>query len=629
MAGRMDKTKEDTRIGAVLGNRYRITELLGEGGMGMVYRGERMQLGKPVAIKFLHTPYSRSAKFVARFEREARAMSKLSHPHLVSVIDFGVQEAPYIVMDFVTGSTVRDVLDAGPVPVARSLSITRQVLFGLASAHSEGVIHRDIKPGNIMLAELAGIGDHVRIFDFGLAKLHDSESEGDMSTAAIVGTPAYMAPEQARAEKIDARVDIYATGVVLFELLTGQKPFQGDDAYTVLCMQRDKPPPKLRELAPQLSPELEAVVAQALEKDVDKRHQNAADFITALDGVPEATGRPSSERDLAASGAIAFAKTQHQLQAPHVGSPVEDSTEGSLAGMPIAEPRPRRSSARMWMMLVFIAASASAFVILRVAPRSLTEQMAMFGREESAPVESTTPSASPPAEPPAAAAAAEPPAIAPEEPPAEPAPDPGAAAPVEPPAPSELAPAAAAEPAVAAESEVAAEDESEGEGEGSEELSAAALAAADEALNETSESEAKIVEPPPSNAVSLATVYALIRQNKTGQAMGVIQVLRRKSPKSAELPYLLGDLYFDRHWWSDGLAKYREAIKLGPGYRKKASIQRNAIVALADDRTYPRARALLVKDIGRAATQRLKKAAKNDSSRTVRKRAHSVLAALY
>jgi hypothetical protein len=641
MAGRMDKTQEDARIGAVLGGRYRITTLLGEGGMGLVYRGERLQLGKPVAIKFLHTPYSRSQKFVARFEREARAMSKLSHPHLVSVIDFGVQEAPYIVMDFVTGSTVRDVLDAGPVPVARALSIARQVLFGLAHAHSEGVIHRDIKPGNIMLAELAGIGDHVRIFDFGLAKLHDSDSDGDMSTAAIVGTPAYMAPEQARAEKIDARVDLYATGVVLFELLTGQKPFQGDDAYTVLCMQRDKPPPKLRSLAPQLSQELEAVVAHALEKEVDKRIQTAADFITALDAVPEATGRPSSEQ--LAGDAIGFAKTQHQMQAPNIssGAPgrastikaarVEDSTEGSLAGMPIGEPRPRRSSVRVWMMLVFIAIGACAFVILRVAPRSLTEQMMSFGREESPPAEAPSPAAAPSAEAPAVEPpAAAPPAAAPTEPPVEPVPEPAVGElPAEPvAAPSEVAPAATAEPAAPALTEAAEADE-ESEAAGSdEELSEAMLAAADEALNETSESEAKIVEPAPSNPVSLATVYALIRQNKTGQAMGVIQVLRRKSPKSAELPYLLGDLYFDRHWWSDGLAKYREAIRLGPGYRKKASIQRNAILALADDRTYPRARALLVKDIGRTAAPRLKKAAKSDPSRSVRKRASSVLAAL-
>ena len=152
---------------------------------------------------------------------------------------------------------------------------------------------------------------------------------------------------------------------------------------------------------------------------------------------------------------------------------------------------------------------------------------------------------------------------------------------------------------------------------------------ADEALNETSESEANVVEPAPPTALTMASVRDLIRQKKTGQAMAAIQVLRRKNPKSADLPYLLGDLYFERRWWSDGLAKYREAIRLAGAYRKRASVQRNAILALSDDRTYPRARALLVKDIGRAATPRLKKAAKSDPSRTVRKRASSVLAALW
>jgi eukaryotic-like serine/threonine-protein kinase len=171
----MDETKADLRTGAVLNGRYRIVELLGEGGMGLVYRGERLQLGRPVAIKFLHTPYAKSAKFVARFEREARAMSQLSHPHCVSVIDFGMHDAPYIVMDYVTGVTLREALDRGPMAVPKALSIVRQVLLGLAHAHELGIVHRDIKPGNIMLASATGMDDQVRIFDFGLAKLAQTD----------------------------------------------------------------------------------------------------------------------------------------------------------------------------------------------------------------------------------------------------------------------------------------------------------------------------------------------------------------------------------------------------------------------------------------------------------------------
>jgi tetratricopeptide (TPR) repeat protein len=159
-----------------------------------------------------------------------------------------------------------------------------------------------------------------------------------------------------------------------------------------------------------------------------------------------------------------------------------------------------------------------------------------------------------------------------------------------------------------------------------EELSDEMLAAADQALNETSEPEVALPEAATPTVTSIAGVQALIRQGKLDEAINAVRLLRRKMPKSAELPYILGDLYFDRGWWSDGLAKYREAISMNRGYRTRLSVQRNAIKALADDRTYPRARALLAKDVGKAAVARLRKAAKTDPSKVVRKRAGSVLA---
>jgi serine/threonine-protein kinase len=638
----MDKTQADPRIGAVLGGRYRITTLLGEGGMGLVYRGERLQLGKPVAIKFLHSPYARSPKFVARFEREARAMSKLSHPHCVSVIDFGVQDAPYIVMDFVTGHTLRELLDDGATILPpRALSIVRQVLFGLAHAHAEGVVHRDIKPGNIMLGELTGIGDHVRIFDFGLAKLHDSEADGDVSAAHVVGTPAYMAPEQARADKIDQRVDLYATGVLLFELLTGEKPFQADDAYTVLMMQRDKAPPLLRSVRPDFSTELEAVVSRALEKDVSKRFQNAAEFVAALEAVPETTGRPSStEKDLN-SAALGIAKTEHQLRSPIVGQrldkieserpPARRTNEGSLAGTPSrATPAPRRGAFWLWLVAALGALGVLGFVMLR-RPSSEPASEAQPGVANPAPTAagSAPLAAGEPTEPrepvAAAAPAVEPEAIQPLVPlePGAPAADPGAAAAE----PGGAEPIAAPDP-VAAEPANPAPSGAEaapGEPAVEEELSEAALAAADEALNEASEPEVELPASAPS-VTTLAGVHQLIKQQKLDEAINALRVLRKKTPKNAELPYLLADLYFDRGWWSDGLAKYREAIRINRNYRTRVSVQRNAIRSLADDRTYPRARLLLAKDVGRVALARLRKAAKSDPSKVVRKRASSVLA---
>lgn len=199
-----------------------------------------------------------------------------------------------------------------------------------------------------------------------------------------------------------------------------------------------------------------------------------------------------------------------------------------------------------------------------------------------------------------------------------------APAPGEPPPEPETVAVADAGPAalVSGEADAALEVEEE------EELSEAALAAADEALNQTDEKEAIEIDAGTPPVTSIAGVTALVRQNKLDEAINAVRALRKKSPKSAQLPYLLADLYFERGWWSDGLAKYREAIKMSRAMRTRPSVQRNAIRAFADDRTYPRARALLVKDVGYAAAARLRKAAKTDPSKVIRKRAGAVLARL-
>jgi serine/threonine-protein kinase len=156
----------------VLQDRYRVEERIGSGGMGVVYMAERIGLGRRVAVKFLHPDIAAQPQFLLRFEREARAMSRLNHPHCVPVIDFGVVSgAPYIVMEYVTGESLTSVLARGPVPIRRAILLMRQILAGLAHAHDEGIVHRDIKPDNVILAEATGTGDHVRLFDFGLAKV--------------------------------------------------------------------------------------------------------------------------------------------------------------------------------------------------------------------------------------------------------------------------------------------------------------------------------------------------------------------------------------------------------------------------------------------------------------------------
>ncbi|MCU0663780.1 MAG: protein kinase, partial [Myxococcota bacterium] len=291
----MKEDSQDSFIGRIIGDRYRITECLAKGGMGVVFKGERLQLGRPVAIKFLQEPLSASPEFLARFEREAKAMSQLSHPNCVSVIDFGVDESPFIVMDFVTGTTLRQVLDDGPVATGRAVHIAKQLLAALAHAHKQGIIHRDIKPDNIMISEATGMGDHVRIFDFGLAKLMDPVSENNLSrTDTAMGTPNYMSPEQTVGNSADARSDLYTTGVVLFELLAGSKPFYDENPFKVMRMHRDSAPPTLTMVGSGkvFSREIEFVVAKALEKQPEKRFQSAKEFAEALATAPESKLAP-------------------------------------------------------------------------------------------------------------------------------------------------------------------------------------------------------------------------------------------------------------------------------------------------------------------------------------------------
>jgi serine/threonine-protein kinase len=282
---------EDRRLGQILANRYKVVELISSGGMGAVYRGERLELGRQVAIKFLHGLFRTDKAFRGRFDREAKAMSRLSHPFCVSVIDFGVDDVPYIVMDFVTGFTLRDLLKKGPIGTEHALRIAGQILTGLAHAHGRSIIHRDIKPENIMLSEATGLGEHVRIFDFGLAKIFDGTMDSEFSTAAaVIGTPSYMSPEQSFGETVDHTTDLYSTGVVLFEMLTGQKPFQAEDATEVIRMHRVDMPPQLSDVAPDVdwSPNLEAVLARALNKRRELRFQTADEFAQMLASVPEA-----------------------------------------------------------------------------------------------------------------------------------------------------------------------------------------------------------------------------------------------------------------------------------------------------------------------------------------------------
>lgn len=280
---------DDPRIGTILQGRYRVLDAIAAGGMGVVYRGERVGLQRIVAIKFLHSEVAASEQFRKRFEIEARAMSRLSHPHCVSVIDFGVVDVPYFVMDYVTGQSLGKLIEQGPIPIRRALHITRQLLAGLAHAHSQGIVHRDIKPDNLILDEALGTRDHLRILDFGLAKLRDFGV--DLTSGLAIGTPSYMAPEQTLSEPVDTRTDLYSVGIVLYEMLTGTKPFKADSTAGLIRLQREGAPVPIRTVLPKagFSTKLDGVVLRALAKRPAARFQTASEMAAALEAVPDAS----------------------------------------------------------------------------------------------------------------------------------------------------------------------------------------------------------------------------------------------------------------------------------------------------------------------------------------------------
>ena len=269
--------------GQVIDRRYQVVERLADGAMGVVYRAMRLNLDRPVAIKVMHASLRDEMKGKERFEREAKLMARLEHPHCVSIIDFGLHgKKPYVVMELVRGRSLFEMLvEQGRFEILRAVDILGQVLSGLAHAHEQGIIHRDIKPANIMTTPKAPLGVHARILDFGLARMLGSSAS--LSDGVAVGTPSYMAPEQCRGDELDARVDIYACGVVLFEMLTGSKPFVAEEPIEIIKKHLTEPAPRLADVRPGDYGALEEVVARALAKSPADRFPSAVAMAEALE----------------------------------------------------------------------------------------------------------------------------------------------------------------------------------------------------------------------------------------------------------------------------------------------------------------------------------------------------------
>jgi serine/threonine-protein kinase len=283
----------DSLIGRKLDGRYEMLGRLGEGGVGVVYRARQVHLGREVAIKVLHKDAAAIPEWRRRFEREAQALSALAHPNVVPVTDSGIDNGvPFLVMELLQGKTLADLLKEGPLPLWRALDIARQLLRGLAFAHGKGIVHRDLKPANVFLQQLPDQADHVRLLDFGMVKFLEKADSGPMAdtltrAGVVFGTPAYLSPEQAKGGPADARTDVYAAGCVLFQLLSGRRPFVDDTYEGVVMAHLTQPVPSLVKVRPGLAAaaSFQPVVEKAMAKRPSARFKDADAMLNALEAV--------------------------------------------------------------------------------------------------------------------------------------------------------------------------------------------------------------------------------------------------------------------------------------------------------------------------------------------------------
>jgi serine/threonine-protein kinase len=340
--GKVAVDSDDPLLGKTLPGGYVILELVGIGGMGRVYRAEQTNLGRTVAVKIIHPHLVGEENAAARFITEARAASRLNHPNSVGVIDFGRHEAQlYLVMEFLRGRDLaRVAYEEGPLSFRRIVNVLRQTLAALSEAHHLNIIHRDLKPENIILEPMRTGGDFVKVVDFGLAKVLATEEKGITSPGIVCGTPEYMSPEQGRGDPIDARSDLYAVGVIFYQMLTGRLPFEADSPTQVVLMHISTPPPDPRKIAPerQIPDALVNVLLMAMAKEQAHRFSDADEFAAAL---ADAMAQIEGSANMRAAQAT-------QLKCPSCGA-MNPSTQkfcgecgAAMGSIPVATPPPQR-----------------------------------------------------------------------------------------------------------------------------------------------------------------------------------------------------------------------------------------------------------------------------------------------
>lgn len=392
---------------SILAGRYEIRNLIGRGGMAEVRIGYDQRLGRTVAIKMLRQDLARDSIFQTRFRREAQAAARLNHPNIVAVYDTGEEGftgadgmqvmVPYIVMEYVEGHTVRELLtDGDPVPIEEAIEIVSGVLDALEYSHHQGLVHRDIKPGNVMLTT----DGKIKVMDFGIARAMEDSAATMTQTDAVVGTAQYLSPEQARGAQVDARSDLYSTGCVLFELLTGQPPFRGDSAVAVAFQHVSQLPPTPSSITPDVPEALDRVVLKALAKDPAERYADAAhmrsDLLASMRGAQVAAPPVASWTSPLSEGATTVLPPTPApaAQARFAGGAVRPGGTTMTTTMPQIPSRSamKKRSALPWvvtivgLILVALVATAAYLVLTKeqeVTVEQVTVPQLTVGMEQS------------------------------------------------------------------------------------------------------------------------------------------------------------------------------------------------------------------------------------------------------
>jgi serine/threonine-protein kinase len=573
----------DPKLGSSVAGQYRLAERLGAGGMGVVYKGEDSRSGDVVAVKFLHEAFAGMPDLVRRFEREVAAMRCMSHPHLVAIVDSGVDGGvPFLVMEFQAGKALAEIIDRGALPPARAVGIARQVLAGVAAAHASGVVHRDLKPDNIML--LAGAkGDFVKILDFGLAKMVEGSNGTQLTnTGFALGTPGYMAPEQANGEQVDERADIYAVGVMMYHMVVGRKPFVADSPMAVLRMHMDDPPVPPRKAAPDahLSAELEAVILRALEKDPAKRWSSAEAFARALESTAEG----------GASKIPLLEISMHEVGDSRTAVGRKGSAKARTRGprVPWRQRFPFNLPFRWIARLTLVIAVAVAITLLWSRVWRPRRQMVM--RQVDSAVDNA----------------------------------------------KQLVQRNHHEVAREVDDAVdTAKVALQRDRQKAQQRMDTAMETAKSALHSLTSSVPGAPHDTPGTRLEaaarahplatrqplrLADAHRLLAAGKLDAAMQTLYQLRRHSPRNADVALLLGHAYFGKRWRNDGLREYDEALRLRPSLRGNAQLVRNVVAAL-DDPTFNQAAALVHARLGTAVLGELKRAGRAAKNPRVQKRA--------